>query len=122
MKNKSINIQRTQSLLAELIPEALSKLNDKVINSLVITEVDCKKGKYDAKVYFDGSDYSDDELRIIKQKLKKVNGHIKSYCLSVTNWYKCPNFIFVKDDMIKKQNTLENLFAKISSTVKNKDE
>jgi ribosome-binding factor A len=62
MKDKSINLQRTQSLLMELIPEALSELSDSRINSLAITEVDCKNGKYDARVYFDGSDYNNAEL------------------------------------------------------------
>ena len=54
---KSINLQRTESLLMELIPEALSELSDSRINSLPITAVNCKNGKYDAIVYFDGSDY-----------------------------------------------------------------
>ena len=54
---KSVNLQRTESLLMELIPEALSNLDDNRINSLPITAVNCKNGKYDAIVYFDGSDY-----------------------------------------------------------------
>jgi len=118
MKDKSINIQRTQSLLMELIPEALSELNDNSINSLVITEVDCKNGKYDAKVYFDGSDFNNAELKIIRQNLRKVSGRIKSHCLSATSWYKCPDFTFIKDDMVEKRNRLDDLFAQISSTKK----
>ena len=39
---KSINLQRTESLLMELIPEALSNLDDNRINSLPITGVNCK--------------------------------------------------------------------------------
>ena len=54
---KSINLQRTESLLMELIPLALSQLSDSRINSLPITGVNCKNGKYDAIVYFDGSDF-----------------------------------------------------------------
>jgi len=115
LTNKSINLQRTQSLLEELIPEALSSLNDSRINSLAITEVDCKNGKYDATVYFDGSDYTQAELREIKKSLKKANGIIKSYILGATSWYKCPNFTFVVDDMIEKKNRLDELFAKIST-------
>ena len=72
MHNKSINLQRTQSLLEELIPEALSSLNDNRISSLVITEVDCKNGKYDANVYYDGSDFSKDELKELGDELKKT--------------------------------------------------
>ena len=47
----------------ELIPEALSNLDDNRINSLPITEVNCKNGKYDAIVYFDGSDYDKNEIK-----------------------------------------------------------
>ena len=49
---KSINLQRTESLLMELIPEALSNLVDTRINSLPITAVNCKNGKYDAIYHF----------------------------------------------------------------------
>jgi ribosome-binding factor A len=113
MRNKSINLQRTESLLNELIPEALSNLNDNRINSLAITEVDCSHGKYDAKVYFDGSDYTDDEIKEIQKALKKANGAIKSYILSATSWYKCPNFTFVADDLMQKKQRLDMLFEQI---------
>ena len=97
MIQKSINLQKTQSLLMELIPEALSQLNDNRINSLVITEVDCRNGKYDANVYFDASGLSNLELQNVMQLLKKANGRIKNHCLNATSWYKCPNFVFCKD-------------------------
>jgi len=114
VKDKSIKLQRTESLLKELIPEALSNLSDSRINSLTITDVDCSKGKYDAKVYFDGSDYSKQEIEILKKLLNKVNGKIKSYILSVTQWYKCPNFTFYNDEMIQKTKRIEDLFAQIA--------
>ena len=115
MKNKSVNLQRTESLLEELIPEALSSLNDNRITSLAITEVDCKNGKYDAKVYFDGSDFDNAELKVIRATLRKVNGRIKSYILNATGWYKCPNFEFIKDEDIEKSKRLEDLFAQIAT-------
>lgn len=114
MKQKSINLQRTESLLKELIPEALSELNDTRINSLTITDVDCKNGKYDAKVYFDGDDFNKDELKQIDQLLKKTSSRIKSYCLGATGWYKCPNFTFLRDDNLEKNNRLEKIFNQIS--------
>jgi len=113
MKNKSINLQRTQSLLMELIPEALSSLDDTRINSLAITDVDCKNGKYDARVYFDGGDISKDELKIVQQLLKKASGRIKGYCLNATGWYQCPNFTFLKDDLLDKRANMEALFRQI---------
>ncbi len=114
MTNKSVNLQRTESLLAELIPEALSSLNDNRISSLTITEVDCKNGKYDAKVYFDASDYDKIELKEIRQSLRKANGIIKSYILGATSWYKCPDFTFLVDDMMDKRARMEDLFSQIS--------
>ena len=110
---KSINLQRTESLLMELIPEALSQLNDNRVNSLAITGVDCKQGKYDAKVYYDASDFDDKEKEAIKQILKKAQGRIKSYCLGATGWYKCPNFDFRPDDTIQTSNNIEKLFEQI---------
>jgi len=114
VKEKSIKLQRTESLLKELIPEALSNLSDSRINSITITDVDCSRGKNDAKVYFDGSDYSKKEIEILKNLLNKANGKIKSYILSVTGWYKCPNFSFYNDELIEKSKKIEELFAKIA--------
>lgn len=110
---KSVNLQRTESLLMELIPEALATLNDSRINTLAITEVNCKNGKYDAIVYYDGSDYTKQEHQILNNLLNKANGHIKSYCLNATNWYKCPNFKFKADDKLEKSLHLEDLFSQI---------
>jgi ribosome-binding factor A len=122
LTNKSVNLQRTESLLEELIPEALSSLNDNRITSLTITEVDCKNGKYDAKVYYDGSDYDKAELKEIRMSLRKANGAIKTYVLGATSWYKCPNFTFIVDDMMDKRARMEDLFSQISSNSTNKEE
>jgi len=122
MDNKSVNLQRTESLLEELIPEALSSLNDHRITSLTITEVDCKNGKYDAKVYYDGSDFDKAELKEIRMALRKANGAIKSYILNATSWYKCPDFTFLVDDMMEKRARIEDLFSQISKNSNKKDE
>ena len=118
MKEKSINLQRTESLLMELIPEALGELSDYRINSLAITDVDCKNGKYDARVYFDGSDYDEKERREIISLLNKANGRLKSYILSSTGWYKCPNFTFLHDTKMAEVNKLDDLFAQIAKDKK----
>jgi len=110
---KSINLQRAQSLLMELIPQALSQLNDTRINSLAITGVNCKNGKYDAIVYFDGSDFTKEEIPSIIQALNKANGRIKSDVLSSTSWYKCPNFKFEVDTTLEKSKHIEKLFSQI---------
>ncbi|MGB3751988.1 MAG: 30S ribosome-binding factor RbfA [Arcobacteraceae bacterium] len=121
MKNKSVNLQRTESLLEELIPEALSSLNDNRITSLTITEVDCKNGKYDAKVYYDASDFDNEELKEIRVSLRKANGAIKSYILGATSWYKCPDFTFIVDDMLEKRARMDDLFSQISTNKKDQE-
>lgn len=113
MGNKSINLQRTESLLMELIPEALSELNDQRLRSIPITAVDCKNGKYDATVYYDGSDFTSEEREIVSTLLKKASGVLKSHILAATNWYKCPDFKFVHDESLEKSNRIEELFAQI---------
>jgi len=118
MKDKSVNLQRTESLLMELIPEALGSLNDAFLHGITITEVDCKNGKYDAKVYFDGSDFDNNEIKHIQSSLRKANGAIKSYILGATSWYKCPNFEFLVDDMLEKKAKLDELFAQIEKEKK----
>ncbi|MGB5920564.1 MULTISPECIES: 30S ribosome-binding factor RbfA [unclassified Arcobacter] len=115
---KSVNLQRTESLLMELIPEALATLNDNRIKSLGITEVNCRNGKYDAIVYYDGSDYDKKEHQILNNLLFKANGHIKTYCLNATGWYKCPNFKFQADDKLEKDLKIESLFEKIKKDTK----
>ncbi len=113
---KSINLQRTESLLMELIPEALSELSDSRINSLPITAVNCKNGKYDAIVYFDGSDYDKTETKEIIASLNKANGRLKTHILASTGWYKCPNFTFLVDTSLEKSKSIEALFAQIRKT------
>ena len=106
----------------ELIPEALSNLNDSRISQLLVTTVDCKNGKYDATVYYDGSDFTKEEQKVINQLLNKANGQVKSYVLSATGWYKCPNFKFKADDALEKSLHMESLFAKIKSDKKDEGE
>ncbi|HKM19035.1 MAG TPA: 30S ribosome-binding factor RbfA [Aliarcobacter sp.] len=119
---KSINLQRTESLLMELIPQALSQLSNSKINSLPITGVNCKNGKYDAIVYFDGSDFDKNEVKEVIESLKKANGRIKSDVLASTGWYKCPNFKFELDTSLEKSKNIEDLFAKIKKSKKENKE
>ena len=117
---KSVNLQRTESLLMELIPEALSDLSDSRINSLPITAVNCKNGKYDAIVYFDGSDYEKKEINQIISLLNKANGRLKSHILASSGWYKCPDFKFVNDTSLEKSRNIEALFAQINKSKSDK--
>ncbi len=122
MKDKSINLQRTESLLRELVPEALGTLGNELINTLTITDVKCKNGKYDAKVYYDGNDFTPSERKEIQKALYSANSRLKSYILNSTGWYKCPDFTFENDTNLESSNRLEELFAQIRNDNKKEKE
>ena len=46
MNPSEIKRLRTQSVLKELLPEALSTLEDELLRGLCVTDVECKKGRY----------------------------------------------------------------------------
>jgi ribosome-binding factor A len=115
MKTKSIKLQQTESLLKELIPEALSTLGDARVNSLNITEVDCSRGKYNADVYFYLPFLDQQEIKEIDTVLKKVSSKIEQYTLTSTGWYRCPKLHFKYDKKIEQINKVQELFKRIES-------
>ena len=115
-----IKIFRTQSVLKELIPEALATLNDSLLQNLLITEVRCKKGKYDADVYLDKMMYTPQEQEVILARLRKVSRHLQTHCATAEGWYRCPTFHFKFDDQLEKQNHLDTLFAKMQEELQKK--
>jgi ribosome-binding factor A len=86
MSNKSIKVQRKESILVELLNEALSTLNDSRLNSLTVLEVVCSRGASDAKVYLEKSLLTKDEQKEALKLLRKANGLISKYCLESTGW------------------------------------
>jgi ribosome-binding factor A len=113
MSNKSIKVQRKESILVELLNEALSTLNDSRLNSLTVLEVVCSRGASDAKVYLEKSLLTKDEQKEALKLLRKANGLISKYCLESTGWYKVPNFTYTFDELFEKENKIEELFNKI---------
>jgi ribosome-binding factor A len=113
--SKSIKLQRTQSILKELIPEALSTLNDEMLNGLCVIDVECTRGKYDATVYLDKAMFDTDEQKYIISQLKRVNSHIKTYCMQSEGWFRSPDFKFKFDDKLEKQNQMDALFDQVAS-------
>ncbi|WP_086251092.1 30S ribosome-binding factor RbfA [Campylobacter devanensis] len=105
---------RTQSILKELIPEALSTLEDEYLKGLCVTDVECKKGRYDAFVYLDKMNFDDKEQAYILSHLKKISRHIQNHCMAAEGWYRAPNFHFIFDDRLKYQNHIDALFAKVA--------
>lgn len=113
MTDAEIKLHRTESVLKELIPEALSTLSDEMLRGLCVTEVKCRKGRYDADVYLDKMMLDDKEQRYVLSHLRKVHKHLQNHCAGAEGWYRCPNFHFKFDDQLEKQNHMEALFAQV---------
>jgi ribosome-binding factor A len=111
---KSIKVQRKESILKEIIPEALSQMNDGRIRGLCVVDVVCSRDGSDAKVYLEKSYLNTQEQKASLKQLKQARGYIQNYCLKATGWFKVPNFSFTFDDLLEQENKMEDLFAKIT--------
>lgn len=119
MTPAEIKVKRTESILLELIPEALSSLNDARMHELDIIEVKCSRGRSDAKVYVDPSYFSDEEKSFYTKQLKKAAPIIEDYCLKDQGWFKSPKLTFVFDDQFEKSQNIEELFKRIEKEKNN---
>jgi len=109
-----IKVKRTESILKELIPEALSELSDARLHEIDVVEVQCSRGRSDAKVYLDPQFYSDEERRFFIKQLAKARPVIEEYCLRDQGWFRCPKLTFIFDDQLEKSQKIEDLFAQIA--------
>lgn len=116
MTEAQIKQKRTESILLQLIPEALSSLNDKRLHELNIVEVKCSRGRSDAKIYVDPSDFSDADKRTYMKQLRKARPIVEDFCLKDQGWFRCPKFTFEFDEQLEKSQNIEDLFKRISKT------
>lgn len=114
MTEAQIKLKRTESLLQELVPEALGSMNDKRLHDLDILEVKCSRGKSDAKVYINPGDHTEQEKRDYLKLLRKARPLVETYCLKDQGWYRCPKFTFEFDEQLEKSKNIEELFKRIS--------
>jgi ribosome-binding factor A len=121
MNEAQIKLKRTESLLAELIPEALSGLNDKRLHELNVIEVKCSRGRSDAKVYLDPSNFSQEEKSTYLKQLRKARPIVEDFCLKDQGWYRCPKLAFEFDEQLKKSQNIEELFKRISKDTKEEE-
>jgi len=112
--DKSIKLKRVESILKELIPEAIAGLSDTNINNTSVLDVRCSRGKYDAIVYLDPSFSTADEEKYIVKHLSKASSYIENYCKQAEGWYRCPKLKFVFDHNLEKQNKMDALFEQIN--------
>lgn len=121
MNEAQIKLKRTEALLAELIPEALSQLNDNRLHELNVLEVKCSRGRSDAKVFIDPSNFSEEDKRTYMKQLKKARPIIEDFCLKDQGWFRCPKLAFEFDEQLKKSQNIQELFKKIAKD-KSEDE
>jgi ribosome-binding factor A len=120
MTEAQIKLKRTESVLAELIPEALASMNDNRLHELEVTEVVCSRGKSDAKIYINPYEYTQEEKNNYIKLLKKARPIVETHCMKDQGWYRCPKLTFEFDEQLQRVKTMEELFKKISKD--NKDE
>ncbi len=113
MKEKSVKLLKYESLLTELIGEAVGQLRDERLCGLNVLSVECAKGKDNATVYLDGSDITLSERQEILKQLKISSGFIVKYCLALEDWYKMPKLAFKFDDSLAQKMKLEEIFHKL---------
>ena len=122
MTQEEIKRHRVESVLKEVIPEALATLDDERINALLVTEVVCSKGRSDAKVYLDKSFLNEKEQGEALRQLRSVAGFIQNHCKQSEGWFKAPRLTFEFDEQLEKQQRMEELFAQISTKKGESDE
>ena len=114
MTEAQIKLKRTESVLLELIPQALGSMNDKRLHALDIIEVVCSRGKSDAKVYINPHEFTEQEKRDYLKLLRNARPIVETHCLKDQGWYRCPKFTFEFDEQLAKTQKLEDLFKKIA--------
>ena len=119
MTEAQIKLKRTESILLELIPEALGSLNDKRLHELDVVEVKCSRGRSDAKVYINPNDFTEKEKRVYLKQLNKARPIVETFCLKDQGWFRCPKMTFVFDEQLKKSQNIEDLFKKIAKDSSN---
>ena len=118
MSEAQIKLKRTESILKELIPEALSTLNDNRLHEIGVLDVKCSKGRSDAKVYLDPDYYDEREREVLLRQLKKARPIIEDYCMKDQGWFRCPKLAFVFDEHFEKTQRIEELFKQIAKEAK----
>ena len=118
MTEAEIKLKRTESILKELIPEALSTLNDNRLHEVSVVEVKVSKGRSDAKVYLDPDYYDEKEQAALLKQLKKARPIIEDYCMKDQGWFRSPKLAFEFDEHFQKTQRIEELFKQIEKEVK----
>lgn len=120
MNPAQIKLLRTQTLLKELIPEALSQMGNERLHELSVTEVVLARGRSDAKVYLDPTGIEPKDEASYLAMMSKATHSIEEYCKNDQGWFRCPRFAFEFDHQLEKSTTMDALFDKIAKERENK--
>lgn len=110
---EKIKRERTESILREIIPEAISSLADERLHGLGVVNVVCAKGRSDAKVYLDPAFIEDSEKNLIVKQLSKASRVIEGYCANEQGWFRTPALSFSFDETLEQETKMDQLFKKI---------
>ena len=114
MTPAEIKKKRTESLLLELIPEAISSLNDARIHEVDVVEEVVSKGRSDAKVYLDPHSYTEKERNEFLKLLRGARPIIEAPCMQDQGSYRCPKLTFEFDTHFDRVSKVEDLFKQIA--------
>ncbi|MBW6489278.1 30S ribosome-binding factor RbfA [Sulfurimonas sp.] len=114
MTEAQIKVKRTESILLELIPEALGSLNDSRLHELDVIDIKCSRGRSDAKVYLDPASYTEAQKNEFLKLLRNARPIVETYCMKNQGWFRSPKFTFEFDEQMKKAQSIEELFKKIA--------
>lgn len=114
MTEAQIKVKRTESILLELIPEALGSLNDNRLHELDVIDIKCSRGRSDAKVYLDPASYTEAQKNEFLKLLRNARPIVETYCMKNQGWFRSPKFTFEFDEQMKKAQSIEELFKKIA--------
>ena len=80
--------------------------------------MECKRGRYDAFVYLDKMMLDEREQAYILSHLKRVSTVIQNFILETEGWFRAPRLHFKFDDILERQNAMDELFAKVEMELK----
>jgi len=116
--SEKLKRERTESILVELIPEALSSLNDTRLHGLSVIKVVCAKGRDNCKVYLDPSFIYDDEKGLLLGQLRKAGRSIEGYCATEQGWFRSPKLTFNFDKSLQHELKMSKLFSQVEKELK----
>ncbi len=111
MSQKSIRVLRAESILTELIGEAIGSLGNEELNGLSVVKVESSRGLSDAAVYILDEGFSDSDKKRILSGLKKSSSYIARYCTATDAISKMPKLAYKFDDSLEKERRLEEILS-----------